>query len=252
MYELLARVANDVVGSGIIGTLNILEHSSFFPTVMYPPAGPDPYRSFRFREVPHLLMYRYKEPVGHYNGEMTVQSLANYLTVLAKDPSYYEPLEITAGTTVDINMELPGKKPYLNTSEFPNLVAKNSFELKEDIRGYDTNIGLVQKGTSSEEQGLKKLQQDVSGSVPPQGSSSSSSSSSTSPGSVSPSNAAQGSVFQGIQSSQPLQRPPQAAPVSPPSAPLTSSPQGTVPSSSIPNQTEPKRSSVAPVRPSGV
>jgi hypothetical protein len=179
LYELLASTVNSVVGDQIVAALNIVDNPVFMRNASMP-SGADPYRSFRLREIPHILTYRNKEPVAHYNGKLTSEMLANYILLLASDPSYYEPISVTAGTTVDNNLELPGKKPYLNTKDSPNRVARNSFELEDDIRGYDTKPGAVQKGSTAEAQGLQTLQSDAnqeSSSIPSTNSSSTNSSS---------------------------------------------------------------------------
>ena len=40
-------------------------------------------------------------------------------------------------------------------------MARNSFELPEDIRGYDTKPGLVKRGTKEEKEGLDTLRADA-------------------------------------------------------------------------------------------
>lgn len=158
LYDLLASSVNSTVSNAFFGALNIIEH----PNVMRDMVNGDgAYYEFRIQGVPQLVKFRNREPVGVYNGLLTTETLSNYILTVASRDGYREPSNVYSGVTVDDDFELPGKKPYLNTSEQPNLVAHNSFDLSEDIRGYDTKPGLVKRGTKEEGEALNTLRADI-------------------------------------------------------------------------------------------
>ncbi len=63
--------------------------------------GHNPYKNFTLNSIPVIIVYNGGEPVGYYNGDLTVQKIAEFSLTLACTPSYSEKFKTTNSITVD-------------------------------------------------------------------------------------------------------------------------------------------------------
>ncbi len=162
---IVALVSQQVVGP-VFATCNLYTETevanAFAELRMH---GSHPLHWAAVKGAPFILAYRMGFPTAFYNGDLSVQALADWSISLACKADYYEHLNLSVGVQVEAPYQTGKPNQRYTTEAAPTLInargpSSMDFRTERSIRGYNPRLPLALQDSELAKK-EKKIVEDV-------------------------------------------------------------------------------------------